>query len=87
MKKHILPHLGTILHKALEKALHYGLVTYNPAHGATLPRYIHSGMQVLDEDQIYQFPMARSIQPVLCIVSIGSDHRDEAGRIVWFEMG
>jgi integrase len=47
-----------ILHKALDKALRYGLVAYNPAHGATLPRYQHSEMQVLDESQVSQLLVA-----------------------------
>lgn len=91
MKKHIIPHLGTlalkdlrlarieryyaelteagvgtrtvrichnILHKALDKALRYGLVSYNPADGATLPRYKHAEMQVLDEEQVSRFLVA-----------------------------
>jgi integrase len=47
-----------ILHKSLEKALRYGLVTHNPAHGAALPRYTHSEMQVLDQTQVGQFLIA-----------------------------
>jgi len=91
MKKHIIPHIGSIalkdlrlamiekyyadllrsgvgtrtvrighniLHKSLEKALRYGLVTYNPTQGATLPQYKHSEMQVLDETQVSQFLVA-----------------------------
>lgn len=38
-----------ILHKALEKALRYGLVVFNPAHGATLPQYRQNEMLVLEE--------------------------------------
>jgi integrase len=52
-----------ILHKALDKALRYGLVTYNPVHGATLPRYKHSEMQVLDEGQVSQFLIAAQASP------------------------
>jgi integrase len=47
-----------VLHKALEKAVRYGLITYNPSHGATLPRYKHCEMQVLDENQVSQFLIA-----------------------------
>jgi integrase len=47
-----------ILHRALDKALRYGLVSYNPADGATLPRYRHSEMQVLDEEQVGRFLVA-----------------------------
>lgn len=47
-----------ILHKALEKAMHYGLVVFNPAHGATLPQYRHGEMQVLDQVQVSQFLVA-----------------------------
>jgi integrase len=103
MKKHIIPHLGSIalkdlrlasiekyyadllrsgvgtrtvrichniLHKALDKALHYGLVTYNPAHGATLPRYTHSEMQVLDEDQVSQFLVAAQSSPYAALYQL-----------------
>ena len=41
-----------VLHAALEKALKYRYLTHNPAHGAALPRYAHSEMHVLDEDQV-----------------------------------
>ncbi len=44
-----------ILHKSLEKAVRYGYVTHNPAHGAALPRYKHSEMQVLDQAQVGYF--------------------------------
>jgi len=47
-----------ILHKALDKALCYGLVTFNPVDGATLPRYTHTEMRVLDEAQVTQFLVA-----------------------------
>jgi integrase len=53
----------TILHKALEKALRYGLVMSNPAHGAALPRYKHGEMQVLDESQVTQFLVAAQDSP------------------------
>ena len=42
----------SILHKALEKALRYKLLIYNPAKGAELPRYIHTEMNILDGSQI-----------------------------------
>jgi integrase len=48
----------SILHRAFEKALAYGLILRNPAHGATLPRYEHGEMQVLDESQVSQFLVA-----------------------------
>ena len=52
-----------IIHKALDKALRYGLVAYNPAHGATLPRYTHGEMQVLDEAQVSLFLIAAQNSP------------------------
>jgi integrase len=48
----------SVLHRALEKALGYGLILRNPAHGAALPRYEHSEMQVLEESQVSQFLVA-----------------------------
>ena len=52
-----------ILHKSLEKAVRYGYVTHNPAHGAALPRYTHSEMQVLDQAQVGQFLVAAQSSP------------------------
>jgi len=48
----------SILHRSLGKAVHYNLLVMNPAHGATLPRYLHAEMQVLDESQVVQFLVA-----------------------------
>jgi integrase len=48
----------SVLHRAFEKALGYGLILRNPAQGASLPRYEHSEMQVLDESQVSQFLVA-----------------------------
>ncbi len=47
-----------ILHRALGKAVHYGLLFTNPAHGAALPKYQHAEMKVLDESQVVQFLVA-----------------------------
>ncbi len=47
-----------ILHRSLGKAVHYGLLMFNPAHGAALPKYQHAEMQVLDESQVTQFLVA-----------------------------
>lgn len=47
-----------ILHRSLGKAVHYGLLMVNPAHGAALPKYQHAEMQVLDESQVVQFLVA-----------------------------
>ncbi len=44
-----------VLHKALEKAVRYGLIAVNPAHGASLPQQNHQEMQVLDESQVGMF--------------------------------
>ena len=51
-------YVHAILHKALAKAVYYGLVLTNPAHGAALPRLRHSEMQILDESQISLFLIA-----------------------------
>ena len=53
----------TILHRAFEKALRYGLVVSNPTQGATLPRYKQGEMQVLDESQVTQFLVAAQDSP------------------------
>ena len=47
-----------VLHVALEKAIKYGHIGRNPAHGASLPRLRHSEMKVLDADQVTQFLIA-----------------------------
>lgn len=49
-----------ILHKALNKAVRYGFIQNNPAHGAALPRYRHTEMQVLDEKEVNRFLAASS---------------------------
>ena len=49
-----------ILHKAFEKAVMYGLLVRNPAHGATLPRIGQQEMSVLDEAQVGIFLTAAS---------------------------
>jgi integrase len=48
----------SVLHKALEKSVAYGHLGRNPAYGASLPRYTHSEMKVLDADQAHQFLVA-----------------------------
>jgi integrase len=50
--------IHSILHRALEKAVIHGLLTRNPTAHATLPRYKHGEMQVLDEMQVNQFLVA-----------------------------
>jgi integrase len=52
-----------ILHKSLEKAVRYGYITHNPAHGAALPRYKHSEMKVLDQAQVGHFLVAIQSSP------------------------
>jgi integrase len=47
-----------VLHKSLKKAVRYGYIQVNPAHGASLPRYKHAEMQILDENQVSQFLVA-----------------------------
>jgi integrase len=52
-----------ILHGSLEKAVRYGLVMYNPTIGATLSRYHHEEMKVLEENQVTQFLIAAQDSP------------------------
>ena len=47
-----------VLHAALAKAIKYGHIGRNPAHGASLPRNNHSEMNVLDANQVTQFLIA-----------------------------
>ncbi len=47
-----------VLHAALEKAINYGHIGRNPAHGPSLPRYTHSEMKFLDANQATQFLIA-----------------------------
>lgn len=49
-----------ILHRSLAKAVLYGLIPTNTAHGASLPRYQHKEMLVLDSDQIGRLLAASS---------------------------
>jgi integrase len=55
--------IHNILHSALDKAVRYGLVTYNPTSGATLPKYSHDEMMVLDADQVTQFLITAQDSP------------------------
>jgi integrase len=52
-----------ILHSSLDKAVRYGLIIFNPTHGATLPKYSHDEMKVLDVDQVTQFLVAAQDSP------------------------
>ena len=45
----------SVLHKALERAVRYDLISRNPAHGARVPRKPEVEMAVLDEDQVSRF--------------------------------
>ena len=48
----------SVLHRALEKAVKYGLIVRNPSQGAALPRKQQPEMQVLDTSQATQFLIA-----------------------------
>ncbi|PKO03878.1 MAG: hypothetical protein CVU43_00750 [Chloroflexi bacterium HGW-Chloroflexi-5] len=52
-----------ILHTSLNKALKYGLVIFNPTHGASLPKYHHDEMVVLDTYQVGEFLIAAQTSP------------------------
>lgn len=45
----------SILHRCLVKAIRYGLMHDNPAHGATLPRLIQKDMVALSKEQVSLF--------------------------------
>lgn len=47
-----------ILHTSLAKGVRYGLIIFNPTQGASLPRYSHDEMNVLDTNQVAQFLVA-----------------------------
>ena len=53
----------SILHRAFEKAIIYGLLTRNPAKNVTLPRYTQQEMQVWDAVQVNQFLVAAEGSP------------------------
>ncbi len=50
----------SVLHRALEKAVKYGLIVRNPSQGAALPRKQQPEMQVLDTSQATQLIIAAS---------------------------
>jgi integrase len=52
-----------ILHSSLAKAVRYGLIVFNPTQGASLPRYSHEEMNVLDTNQVAQFLVAAQASP------------------------
>lgn len=49
-----------VLHRALTKAVLYGLIPGNPAHGASLPQLQQQEMRVLDADQVGRLLTAAS---------------------------
>jgi integrase len=51
-------YIHSVLHVALEKAGKLGLLTRNPADGATLPRQNPAEIIILDESQVIQFLIA-----------------------------
>lgn len=52
-----------ILHASLAKAVKYGLLIFNPTQGASLPRYAHDEMCVMDSNQVSQFLVAAQDNP------------------------
>jgi integrase len=54
----------SVLHRALEKALGYGLIMRNPAHGVTLPHYRPAEMLVWDDSQVAAFLVAANESPL-----------------------
>jgi len=48
----------SILHKCFNDAIRRGYIGYNPAHGATLPRFDPKEMEILDEGEVLQFLIA-----------------------------
>jgi integrase len=53
-------YVHAVIHRALEKAVMYGLLVRNSAHGAALPHLRHQEMSVLDESQVSIFLTAAS---------------------------
>jgi integrase len=53
-------YVHAVLHRALERAVRYGLLLRNPAHGAALPRLQYTEMNVLDAAQVSSFLVAAS---------------------------
>lgn len=47
------PHM--IIQRSLDDAVRKGYVSYNAAHGATLPRSSQKEMEILDEDEVMRF--------------------------------
>jgi integrase len=52
-----------ILHASLDKAVRYGLLIFNPTHGASLPKHHHDEMKVLEAYQVSQFLVAAQNSP------------------------
>jgi integrase len=48
-------HVHSVLHRALEKAVGYGLLLRNPATGVNLPQYKPAEMKIWDENQVSIF--------------------------------
>jgi integrase len=78
-----------VLHVALEKAIKYGHIARNPAHGASLPRQSHYEMNILDVDQVIRFLIAAQDSPneALYNLAIHSDmHQGELLGLKWSDL-
>ena len=79
----------SVLHRALEKALGYGLILRNPAHGAALPRSTQTEMSVLDESQVSQFLVAAhgsSYEALYHLAVITGMRQAELFGLKWFDL-
>ncbi len=58
----------TVIHKALQTAVKWGLVSRNVADGVDIPRACHKEMQTWDEDDVTRFLEIAKDRPLLCAI-------------------
>jgi len=72
----------SILHCALEKAINYGWITRNPAHGVTLPKYKPAEMQVWNDSQVSLFLAAAESSNYKALYNIAITTGMRQGEII-----
>jgi integrase len=72
----------SVIHRALERAVFNLMLTRNPSAHATLPRYTHGEMKVLDEIQVNQFLVAAIGSPFVALYHLAVKTGMRQGEIL-----
>jgi integrase len=74
-------YVHTVLHKCLNVGLIRGMVSYNAAHGAKLPKLEQKEMHILDENQVVQFLIAAHDSKYECLYHLAVTTEMRQGEI------